>query len=221
LYEILPNYLYRTGVDVTWRSTNWGEPPLHIEKIYNAEALQKNCAPYCHYDHILLPQLKETIENSTSNKVLIVLHTSTSHGPEYNKKYPKEFEKFTPVCTSVELAHCTQQELINAYDNTIVYTDYLLHNVIEQLKSVSTFETALLYVSDHGESLGEGGLYMHGVPMAMAPREQYEIPFIVWTSSANRKIKNVQEIDQHYVFHSVLKFLDVQSPAYKEDKSIF
>jgi lipid A ethanolaminephosphotransferase len=168
-----------------------------------------------------LPQLKETIENSTSNKVLIVLHTSTSHGPEYNKKYPKEFEKFTPVCTSVELAHCTQQELINAYDNTIVYTDYLLHNVIEQLQAVTAYETCLLFVSDHGESLGENGLYMHGVPMAMAPKEQYEIPFIVWTSSAERKIKNVQEIDQHYVFHSVLNFLNVESPVYKAEKSIF
>lgn len=221
LYEILPNYLYRTGVDVTWRSTNWGEPPLHIEKIYTATALQQNCEPYCHYDHILLPQLKETIENSTSNKVLIVLHTSTSHGPQYNTKYPAEFETFTPVCSSVELAHCTQQELINAYDNTIVYTDYLLHNIIEQLQLVTDFETTLLFVSDHGESLGENGLYMHGVPMAFAPKEQYEIPFLVWTSSADRKIKNVQEIDQHYVFHSVLKFLDVQSPVYKEEKSIF
>ena len=220
LYEILPNYLYRTGVDVTWRSTNWGEPPLHIEKQYKAADLQQNCEPYCHYDHILLPQLKEAIENSTSNKVLIVLHTSTSHGPQYNTKYPTEFEKFTPVCTSVELAHCSNQELINAYDNTIVYTDFLLHNVIEQLKSVSNFETALLYVSDHGESLGENELYMHGVPISIAPKEQYEIPFIVWTSS-NRKIKNVQEIDQYYVFHSVLKFLDVESPVYKAEKSIF
>lgn len=221
LYEILPNYLYRTGVDVTWRSTNWGEPPVHIQKYYNATALQQGCTEYCNYDHMLLPQLTKAIEQSNSNKVLIVLHTSTSHGPQYNTKYPAEFETFKPVCNSVELSHCSHQELINAYDNTIVYTDFLLHNVIEQLKRVEGYETAMFFVSDHGESLGEGGLYMHGVPLAMAPREQYEIPFIVWTSSANRTIKNVQEIDQHYVFHSVLKFLNVESPVYKADKSIF
>lgn len=221
LYEILPNYLYRNGVDVTWRSTNWGEPPLHISKQYFAEALRENCTQNCQYDHILLTNLKEVIEQSSSNKALVVIHTSTSHGPEYNKKYPAEFETFTPVCNQVELAHCTHQELINAYDNTIVYTDYLLHNVIEQLQAVTEYETCLLFVSDHGESLGENGLYMHGVPMAMAPKEQYEIPFIVWTSSAERKIKNVQEIDQHYVFHSVLNFLNVESPGYKADKSIF
>ena len=221
LYEILPNYLYRSGVEVIWRSNNWGEPPVHIEKYYNSEALQAGCSLYCGYDHVLLPRLADAITQSNQNKVLIVLHTNTSHGPEYNKKYPAEFETFTPVCTSVELAHCTQQELLNAYDNTIVYTDYLLHNIIEQLQTVTDYETCMLYVSDHGESLGENGLYMHGVPMALAPKEQYEIPFIVWTSSANRKIKNVQEIDQHYVFHSVLKFLNVESPVYKEDKSIF
>lgn len=221
LYEILPNYLYRSGVDVIWRSTNWGEPPLHIGKQYFAEALRQNCTQYCQYDHILFANLKEVIEQSSSNKVLVVLHTSTSHGPEYNKKYPDSFETFTPVCTNVELSHCTQQELLNAYDNTIVYTDYLIHNAIEQLQSIEDYETSVLFVSDHGESLGENGLYMHGVPMAMAPKEQYEIPFIVWTSNADKKIKDVQVVDQHYVFHSVLNFLDIQSPAYKEEKNIF
>lgn len=221
LYEILPNYLYRSGVDVIWRSTNWGEPPLHIGKQYFAEALRQNCTQHCQYDHILFANLKEVIEQSSSNKVLVVLHTSTSHGPEYNKKYPDSFETFTPVCTNVELSHCTQQELLNAYDNTIVYTDYLIHNAIEQLQSIEAYETSVLFVSDHGESLGENGLYMHGVPMAMAPKEQYEIPFIVWTSNADKKIKDVQVVDQHYVFHSVLNFLDIQSPAYKEEKNIF
>lgn len=221
LYEILPNYLYRTGVDVIWRTNNWGEPPLHISKYYNTAALQQNCTQLCEYDQILFTQLKETIEQSNSNKVLIVLHTTTSHGPQYNTRYPASFQTFTPVCTSVELSHCTEQELINAYDNTIVYTDYLIHNAIEQLKTVAGYETGLLFVSDHGESLGENGLYMHGVPMAMAPKEQYQIPFIVWTSNADKKIKDVQVVDQHYVFHSVLNFLDIQSPAYKEERNIF
>ena len=121
----------------------------------------------------------------------------------------------------MELSHCSEQELINAYDNTIIYTDYLLNNIIEQLKTVADYETCMLYVSDHGESLGENGLYMHGVPMALSPKEQYEIPFVVWTSSADRKIKELSLVDQYYVFHSVLKFLDVESSVYKEDKNIF
>lgn len=221
LYEILPNYLNRSGVDVIWRTANWGEPPVHIEKYYKSYDLAKDCSEYCDYDQILITDLNKVIEQSSSNKVLIILHTSTSHGPQYNTKYPAQFETFTPVCNSVELAHCSEEELINAYDNTIVYTDYLLHEIIEQLKTVTEFETTMLYVSDHGESLGENGLYMHGVPLAFAPKEQYEIPFLVWTSSADRKIKNVQEVDQHYVFHSILKFLNVQSPAYNEAKSIF
>jgi lipid A ethanolaminephosphotransferase len=221
LYEILPNYLNRSGVDVIWRTTNWGEPPVHIWKYFKSYDLAKDCSEFCDYDHILITDLNKVIEQSSSNKVLIILHTSTSHGPQYNTKYPAQFETFTPVCNSVELAHCSEQELINAYDNTIVYTDYLLHNIIEQLKTVKDFETTMMYVSDHGESLGENGLYMHGVPLAFAPKEQYEIPFIVWTSSAERQIKNVQEIDQHYVFHSIIKFLNVESPAYNEAKSIF
>lgn len=221
LYEILPNYLNRSGVDVIWRTTNWGEPPVHIEKYYKSYDLAKDCSEFCDYDHILITDLNKVIEQSSNNKVLIILHTSTSHGPQYNTKYPAQFETFTPVCNSVELAHCSEEELINAYDNTIVYTDYLLHNIIEQLKTVKDFETTMMYVSDHGESLGENGLYMHGIPLAFAPKEQYEIPFIVWASSAERQIKNVQEVDQHYVFHSILKFLNVQSPAYNEAKSIF
>ena len=221
LYEILPNYLYRSGVDVEWRSNNWGEPPVHIEKYYETEDIKCTCTEYCGYDSALLPGLAETLSKSGKDKVLIILHTNTSHGPEYNKKYPSKFEVFTPVCTSVELSHCSEQELINAYDNTIIYTDYLLNNIIEQLKTVADYETCMLYVSDHGESLGENGLYMHGVPMALSPKEQYEIPFVVWTSSADRKIKELSLVDQYYVFHSVLKFLDVESSVYKEDKNIF
>ena len=110
---------------------------------------------------------------------------------------------------------------MNAYDNTIVYTDYLLHKIIEDLKSLTDYKSTMIFVSDHGESLGEKKLYMHGVPMKFAPKEQYEIPFIVWVSDSNTQVKNIDNLCQNYVFHSVLKFLSIQSPVYKEDMNIF
>jgi lipid A ethanolaminephosphotransferase len=223
LYEILPNYLYRNGVEVIWRTTNWGEPPIHIKNYQNPEVLKKNCkGEGCNYDEILLTNLKEQISASTKNKILIVLHTSTSHGPTYSKKYPPQFETFKPVCNSVELGKCSPSELINAYDNTIGYTDYILHNVIEDLKQLKEYKSAMIFVSDHGESLGEKNLYMHGLPLSLAPKEQYEIPFIVWMSdNSSKQLKPNNMLSQNHVFHSVLNFLSIQSPVYNEDLNIF
>lgn len=222
LYETLPDYLYRTGVDVVWRSTNWGEPPLHIDNYYNRAAL-RNRYPEVdgRYDQLLVEGLAEEIEACDGPKVLIVLHSSTSHGPTYNEQYPSEFEQFTPVCTTVEMSKANRSELINAYDNTILYTDYLLHSVIEQLRTVECARSAMIYVSDHGESLGEGNRYMHGLPMSMAPREQYEIPFVVWCSDAEQTIKPLSKVGHYHVFHSVLNFLGVDSPIYDESRNIF
>jgi len=223
LYEILPNYLYRNGVEVVWRTTNWGEPPVHIKNYLNREALMKNCkGEGCNYDEVLLNNLKEQIMASTKNKILIILHTSISHGPEYSKKYPPQFETFKPVCNSVELAKCSHAELINAYDNTIGYTDYILSNVIEDLKQLKEYKSAMIFVSDHGESLGEKNLYMHGLPLSLAPKEQYDIPFIVWTSDNSLKqLKPDNMLSQNHVFHSVLNFLGIQSPIYNEELNIF
>ncbi|KIA90005.1 phosphoethanolamine--lipid A transferase EptA [Kaistella jeonii] len=223
LYEILPNYLYRNNVDVVWRTTNWGEPPVHIKNYENREALMPNCkGDGCNYDGILLSGLKEEILASKKNKILIVLHTSTSHGPTYSKKYPAQFETFKPVCNSVELGNCSHTELVNAYDNTIVYTDYLLANVIEDLKQLKDYKSAMIFVSDHGESLGENNLYMHGLPISIAPKQQYEIPFIVWTSdNSARQLKPNKVLTQNYVFHSVLNFLNIGSPIYNEQMNIF
>lgn len=222
LYEILPNYLYRNQVDVIWRTTNWGEPPVHIKKYQNREALLPNCkGEGCDYDEILLSGLKEQILTSEKDKILIILHTSTSHGPTYSTKYPSRFETFKPVCNSVDLGKCSQAELINAYDNTIVYTDYMLATIIADLKQLKDYHSAMLFVSDHGESLGEKNLYMHGVPMSIAPKEQYEIPFIVWVSDGSKQVKVNKMLSQNHVFHSVLNFLGVQSPIYDDSMSIF
>ncbi|MDL2144735.1 phosphoethanolamine--lipid A transferase EptA [Flavobacterium tructae] len=222
LYEILPNYLYRNNVEVIWRTTNWGEPPVHIKNYQNKEALKADCKGVeCEYDEVLLRGLKEQIQASKKNKILIVLHTSTSHGPTYSKKYPPQFETFKPVCNSVELGKCSQNELLNAYDNTIVYTDYILHSVIEDLKELKEYKSTMIFVSDHGESLGEKNLYMHGVPISIAPKEQYEIPFIVWVSDHSKELKPNETLTQNHVFHSVLKFLNVESPVYDEKMNIF
>lgn len=224
LYEILPNYLYRNDVDVIWRTANWGEPPVHIEKYMNEEAIKQRYPKEVtegNYDETLLAGLKEDILNSKKDKVFIVLHTSTSHGPQYNKKYPPKFEVFSPVCTSVELANCSKTELINAYDNTIVYTDYILSRVIEDLKGLKDYKSTMLFVSDHGESLGEKNLYMHGIPMSIAPKEQYEIPFIVWVSENSKQLKKNEVLSQQHVFHSVMNFLSMDSPIYNENMNIY
>lgn len=222
LYEILPNYLFRTGVDVIWRTSNWGEPPLHIDKIQkpaDLKALYPDAEPK--YDGILLAGLKQTIEQSSADKVLIVLHCSTSHGPTYFSKYPSDFERFTPVCTTVEMAKADRAELFNAYDNTILYTDYLIDQTIETVQSITERRSCVIFVSDHGESLGENNLYMHGVPMALAPKEQIEIPFIVWHSDKSMKIKELDEVGQYHIFHTILHFMGIESPIYDEKMNIF
>ncbi|SHL71823.1 Sulfatase [Chishuiella changwenlii] len=224
LYEILPNYLYRNNVEVIWRTTNWGEPPVHIKKYETRDYLRPKCeGEDCDYDGVLLSGLKEEIKASNKNKILVILHTSTSHGPTYSKKYPPRFEKFKPVCNSVDLGKCTQTELMNAYDNTIVYTDYILNSIITDLTDLKEYNSTMLFVSDHGESLGEKNLYMHGVPKSLAPKQQYEIPFIVWVSDSNNQLKpaNNTILSQNNVFHSVLNFLSIDSPIYDENMNIF
>ena len=222
LYEILPNYLYRNGVDVVWRSNNWGEPPVHIEKYHTKKDIKEQYPQADdRYDGILLEGLDNEITSNIKEKQLIVLHTNTSHGPTYYQKYPSTFEVFKPVCTTVEMSKSNREELVNAYDNTILYTDYFIHSVIEKLKPLKDIRSCVFYVSDHGESLGENNLYMHGVPMMMAPAEQIEIPFIVWTSDSTLTTKSLKEIGQYHVFHSVLHFLGIESSIYDENYNIF
>ncbi|MCQ2311391.1 MAG: sulfatase-like hydrolase/transferase [Paludibacteraceae bacterium] len=223
LYEVLPNYLYRMGVDVSWRTSNWGEPPLHIDEyLTKSELVEHYGIEYTAYDDILFHGIKQRIIESDKNKVLIILHTSTSHGPDYQRQYPEEFAHFLPVCTSVEKAEKERDRLINAYDNTILFTDACLSNLIDTLRTISDWKCAMLYVSDHGESLGENNLFMHGVPMRIAPKEQYEIPFLMWLSKDYRVVKEQNDmVDQHNVFHSVLNLLSVDSPVYNAEKDLF
>ena len=222
LYEILPNYLQRAGADVIWRTSNWGEPPVHTEKYYRIGQLREMFPEEDgRFDSILLAGLKEEIQASDSTKVFVVIHAYTNHGPSYNTDYPAEFEVFTPVSSTVEMAKVSREELDNAYDNSIVYTDWLIHSVIETLREIPDRRSCMIFVSDHGESLGENNLYMHGVPLAMAPKEQIEIPFVVWTSDPSLRVKPLEEVGQHHVYHSVLAFFGMDTPVLDETKNIF
>ena len=223
LYELLPNYAFRTGVDVSWRTYNWGEPPIHIDEYLTDVDLGKMYPDVNRdYDGILFAGLRERILSSKKDKVLIILHTSTSHGPKYADKCPEEFHVYQPV-----------DNLVNAYDNTIRYTDFLLDGLINTLRGLTDWHTAMIFISDHGESLGENNMFMHGLPMKLAPKEQYEIPFLVWTSDNFRRYKPTAKsqdapagelpalLEQHYIFHSVLNLLSIESPAYNEKFDIF
>ena len=223
LYELLPNYAFRTGVDVSWRTYNWGEPPIHIDEYLTDVDLGKMYPDVNRdYDGILFAGLRERILSSKKDKVLIILHTSTSHGPKYADKCPEEFHVYQPV-----------DNLVNAYDNTIRYTDFLLDGLINTLRGLTDWHTAMIFISDHGESLGENNMFMHGLPMKLAPKEQYEIPFLVWTSDNFRRYKPTAQsqeapagelpalLEQHYIFHSVLNLLSIESPAYNEKFDIF
>ncbi len=226
LYEILPNYAFRTGVDVSWRTSNWGEPPVHInDYITDTELVERYPGSDNSYDDILLTHLRERIDSSSKNKVLIILHTSTSHGPKYADKYPKQFEVFTPIANSVEEGEKNLDKLVNAYDNSIVFTDFLLDSLVNTLRTMTEWNRAMIYISDHGESLGENNIFMHGLPMKLAPKVQYEIPFLVWISDGFRDYKAGNElpevIEQHYIFHSVLNLLSIKSPDYNPEFDIF
>lgn len=228
--EPLPSYLQRHGIDVIWRSNNSGEPPLKVGSYERAKALREGCREdTCNYDEVLLQGLEQRIRSSTKERIFVVLHQHGSHGPDYYARYPQSFEVFKPACHSVELQHCSREELVNAYDNTIVYTDYFLDRVIQLLKGFAGTATMMMYISDHGQSLGEYGLYLHGTPYSIAPDFQKDIPFLVWMSDAFKREKGIpmSQLDpstshsQAYVFHSVMGAFDMRSEIYDRRLDLF
>lgn len=229
-YEPLPSYLHRHGVEVIWRSNNWGEPPVEVDSYERSKELKKDCSgDDCTSDGVLISKLAERISTSKKDKVLLILHQKGSHGPTYYKRYPEQFEKFKPVCKSVELQNCSNTELLNAYDNTILYNDYLLNQTIAALKTLNNTSSMLMYLSDHGESLGENNLYLHGTPFTLAPDVQIRIPFLVWMSENFMQTKGVslqsissgETYSQANVFHSIMGALAMQSDIYDKELDIF
>jgi len=171
------------GVEILWRDNNSDSKGvatrLKVED-FRTPTLNPVCEGECR-DVGMLTGLEQYIEARKGKDILIVFHQMGNHGPEYYKRYPKEFEKFKPVCTTGELKDCSQEEIDNSYDNAVLYTDYFLSKVIDFLKKYDDERaTAMLYVSDHGESLGEHGIYLHSAPYMVAPKEQTHVPGIVW-----------------------------------------
>ena len=175
--------LFDHGVQILWRDNNSDSKGVATRMKYEdfkSPTLNPVCEGECR-DIGMLSGLDNYIQSRKGKDILIVLHQMGNHGPEYYRRYPKEFEKFKPMCMTGELQDCTQEEIDNSYDNAILYTDYFLSNVIDLLKKYDgDHATAMLYVSDHGESLGEHGFYLHAAPYMIAPKEQTHVPAIVW-----------------------------------------
>lgn len=173
-------------VDILWRDNNSDSKGVATRvafENFKSPSLNPVCDVECR-DVGMLSGLDKYIDARKGKDILIVLHQMGNHGPAYYKRYPKNFEKFTPACQFDDLGKCTDTEIKNAYDNAILYTDYFLSQVITLLKKYdSEAEVAMLYVSDHGESLGEYGVYLHGAPYAVAPKAQTHVPAIVWMGS--------------------------------------
>jgi lipid A ethanolaminephosphotransferase len=183
------------------------------------------------YDEALFHGLDDYINNIKTDTV-IVLHTQGSHGPAYYRRYPQEFKVFVPECRTSTVQDCSDEEVINAYDNTILYTDYILSKVIDYLETkTAAINPAMLYISDHGESLGEDGAYLHGLPYFLAPEFQKRVPLIVWLSDSFKQNKKLDEsclnekandaLSHDNVIHSVLGVMDVSASLYKADLDIF
>ena len=219
------------GANVIWLENNSSSKSVAdriIFKDYRTSKLNPKCNPECR-DEGMLINLQDYIDEQNKKDTLIVLHTMGSHGPAYYKRYPEEFEVFKPVCKTNQLNECTNKEINNAYDNTIVYTDYFLSKVIELLKRNSKeSDTAMYYVSDHGESLGEGGLYLHGMPYFMAPDEQIEVPAFMWFDDSFSSLLDIEFIRKNAalphshdnLFHTLLGLMDVETELYQKDMDL-
>lgn len=171
------------GIEVLWRDNNSNSKGVATRVEYQdfkTPTHNPECEGECR-DIGMLHGLDEYIASKKDKDIMIVLHQMGNHGPEYYRRYPKEFAQFQPMCMTGELKDCTQEQIDNSYDNAILYTDYFLSKVINFLKKYDgDYETAMLYVSDHGESLGEHGVYLHAAPYMMAPAAQTHVPAVLW-----------------------------------------
>ena len=173
------------------------------------------------FDEVIFDEAKKVIKDANST-TFIVLHLQGSHGPIYYKGYPSKFKEFTPTCDTAELNKCTPDEIANTYDNTILYEDYLQSELINALEArKDKFEVAMFFFSDHGESLGENGIYLHGLPYSIAPDEQKHIPAIIFSSDSEllkrlkaRKDESLFEIDAEKALNDAFKAVD-KSLAYE------
>jgi lipid A ethanolaminephosphotransferase len=196
------------GIAVLWRDNNSNSKGVATRMEYQdfkSPTLNPVCEGECR-DIGMLKGLEEYIAAKKGKDIMIVLHQMGNHGPEYYRRYPKEFATFQPMCMTGELRDCTKEEIDNSYDNAILYTDYFLSEVIKFLKKYDgEYETAMLYVSDHGESLGEHGIYLHAAPYMMAPEEQTHVPAVLWLGKHfDYQLSQVQPYQDYQLSHDDL-----------------
>lgn len=171
----------------------------------------------------MIAELDDWLSKVKGDSVL-VLHQLGSHGPAYSQRYPAAFARFTPECKTSELGNCSSESIVNSYDNSILYTDHILALVIDALKArENKMAPAMIYMSDHGESLGEHGLYLHGAPYIVAPSQQTHVPFILWQGAEMKASIDTdclskragEEASHDNLFHTALGMMDIETSAYK------
>ncbi|WP_249022133.1 MULTISPECIES: phosphoethanolamine transferase EptA [Kluyvera] len=226
--EGLLDIIQRAGIQVLWNDNDGGckgacDRVPHQDM--TAMKLPGQCIDGECYDDVLFHDLEKTIDSMQGDGV-IVLHTIGSHGPTYYNRYPPQFRRFTPTCDTSEIQSCSQEQLKNTYDNTILYIDYIVDKAINLLQSKQDkFTTSLVYLSDHGESLGENGVYLHGLPYSIAPETQKHVPMLLWLSDDYQKRygvnydclqKQAKENDysQDNLFSTVLGMTGVETKEY-------
>ncbi|MEO7939904.1 MAG: sulfatase-like hydrolase/transferase [Burkholderiaceae bacterium] len=240
-YENLLDVLQRAGLAVLWVDNQSGCKGL-CDRVNHVDTFGQTtpglCADGACFDAVMLSGLDERIAALDAERrargVVLVLHQMGSHGPAYFKRSPAEFKPFLPECTSNVLQDCARDQLVNAYDNTLVYTDHVLASLVGWLADKAAHgrqDTAMVYVSDHGESLGENNLYLHGLPYALAPETQTHVPMLSWVSPPMAQRLNLRPdcLRQHAagplshdnLFHAMLGLADVQTSLYRKDMDWF
>ncbi|HAU8267683.1 TPA: phosphoethanolamine transferase EptA [Kluyvera intermedia] len=232
--EGLLDIIQRAGIQVLWNENDGGCKGA-CDRVPHQDVTSLNLPGLCIdgecQDEALFHQLEDYINNLQHDGV-IVLHTIGSHGPTYYNRYPAAFRKFTPTCDTSQIQTCTQEQLVNTYDNTILYIDYIVDKAIKLLQSKQDkFTTSLVYLSDHGESLGEDGVYLHGLPYSIAPETQKHIPMLIWLSEDYQKRYGVdnqclqQEAQQKHfsqdnLFSTMLGMTGVSTKEYRAQDDI-
>ncbi len=226
-YTNLLDTLVKADFAAEWRDNNAGCKGVCarvVEVSYPGEVHPANCPnSYC-YDEVMLGDLAARLEMMQQDSV-VIFHAIGSHGPAYSERYPPQFEIFKPACRSNELQRCSHQQIVNTYDNSIAYMDYVLWRQIELLQAnADRLDGMLIYVSDHGESLGEQGIYLHGMPYSFAPRVQKEVPMLLWASPGYVqrtglsmgcvRARSHEAVSHDNLYHTVLGALAVRDAVY-------
>ncbi len=231
--DSLLHVLDRAGIATLWRDNQTGCKGvcagLPFESFEHATN-PSHCDDEGCLDTILLDGLDAAVAGHDGD-VVVVLHQLGNHGPSYFRRYPDELAQFAPACATPELGRCSRDAIVNSYDNAVLATDDFLARTIRRLSSWPDRETMLLYVSDHGESLGENGLYLHGIPYAIAPQTQVRVPMVAWFSPAFASTRGIdlacarrvalRSASHDNLFPTVLGLMQVDTTARDEAFDLF